>query len=956
MSSPPPTLDRFESLDAAGAIDLVRDAAGGNAARLREILVSLGDACERLAAGEPPRARVAAERVARVASVLGDGSASARAKRALVAALAYGGMLEDAVACAADARATAEAAGDPVEAARADVASLHALAKLGRTDEAVARGSIARDALLAARRPDLAARAELNLANIRKIRGEEREAMACLERALEGIPSGESAARGTVLNTLGETLLQLDRFEDAARSFDEAEQLLEGLPLARAVVLGNRADLRAREGRLGEALRDFARASDAVRTMAPGHHARLALEESEALVVLGSPAEALEAVERALGTANEKGLKAELARGLLVRARIHGAAGRIAPARADAAQAAAIAESMGDARTQRSARMAGSELSLRTGDAEAALRDAREGASGASPLDAARAAVHEARARLALGEKPRAAQIAADARRAAADLSVATVEIDAAVVEADALRALGQAEAAIASLERATGLSESLRAALPAERHRAAFTSSRLRAYEDLALDLLARGDDASLGRAFAVVERARSRTLLDTMLRAVDRTSIAAPGTTTDELASLRARLSALHATIGRSAGEAAGERRGSLPAAIDEMRSIERAIDDLVTREASAGGLVSMLAAPATTAVDAARIMAALEPGDALVSYFTAGEELVAFTACDGRLGCVRAIAHAADIVPLVDKLLFALRAGVREPEDARGLRRTNALLRAVADAVVAPVLETLTERADSTPPAGIRRLVIVPHGALHAVPFAALPVDGQPLVARFEIHQAPSASVLCAPARPGVQRAPSAARAPMLVVGHADEDAPLIDREVAAIAANAGGATRCETIVGAAATIARVRDALPGRRTVHLACHGRFVPALPSASGLRLADGWMPVRDILDVALDADLVFLSGCETGRVAIDAGDEVAGLSRAFLAAGARRLVTSLWPVRDAAAAALATGFHTRFSSGMRPSAALRESMLDSMHAHAHPARWAPFVVSGVLP
>jgi CHAT domain-containing protein len=133
------------------------------------------------------------------------------------------------------------------------------------------------------------------------------------------------------------------------------------------------------------------------------------------------------------------------------------------------------------------------------------------------------------------------------------------------------------------------------------------------------------------------------------------------------------------------------------------------------------------------------------------------------------------------------------------------------------------------------------------------------------------------------------------------------------------------------------------------------VHLACHGRFVPSLPSASGVRLADGWMPLRDIVELGLDADLVFLSGCETGRHAVDIGDELAGIARAFLAGGARRLVTTLWSVRDAAAIEVATRFHEGFSRGLRPSAALRAAMLASLRNRVHPSWWAPFVTTGVL-
>jgi hypothetical protein len=108
-------------------------------------------------------------------------------------------------------------------------------------------------------------------------------------------------------------------------------------------------------------------------------------------------------------------------------------------------------------------------------------------------------------------------------------------------------------------------------------------------------------------------------------------------------------------------------------------------------------------------------------------------------------------------------------------------------------------------------------------------------------------------------------------------------------------------------------------------------------------------------MPVRDIVDLDLDAQVVFLAGCDTGRNSVDAGDELAGISRAFLAAGARCLVAGLWSVRDHAALEVSTEFHKEFSAGCRPSAALRAAALASLRKWEHPSWWAPFVVSGSL-
>ena len=923
----------FEALDAQSRTRVLAEDVRGAAAAV----IALGDECERLAGGHPARAETLGVLLHNCALELGHVAAAARALRATVPALAYLGRLEQSLERAAEARRLASEAGDRVEAARADVASIHALTKLGRTDEALTCGSAARDALRAAGRSDLVARAELNIANVHKVRGERDAAVAALERALSGVTASDAAARGTILNTLGEALLQTDRLDDAMRAFDEAAELLQELPLARAIVAGNKADLLARQGRLGESIRAFAEAAAIAAPIAPGHHARLLIEESEALAVLGAFREALASVDTALEVARARDLKAEMARAFLVRARTLAAVDAHAEADTEAARAFAIATEMSDARTARIAALVRGEAALRLGDPVRASAHATFAKIDASPIERAQAEALSAAALVLRGHAADARDEAERATATARARGVRTVEIDCLATEAACNRALQDSDTAIARLTLAVELAEEIRGTLGAERHRAAFATSRRRVYEELAVDLLARGDRASLEQAFLTVERARSRLLLEGMLRAIERTPAGADAATS-ELAQLRTRLAALHAR-GIDQGSAEGERRGIAPALLADMREVEHAIDVIVLRTQSSAapptGVGSLFARPQ----DFREVASKLEATDALVAYFQAGDEILAFASFEGDLTCVRAIASAEEVADLVEKLLFQLRVGVRGNASAVPSTSLDALARTLHARVMAPILA-------SNPAIGARaaRLVIVPFGALHALPFALLDDGRQRLIEQFEVHLAPSASIACMP---------SAHRRheDSLVVGVADSDAPLIDQEVAAVASH----LKARTLIGHNATIAAFRAAARDASVIHLACHGRFVPSLPSASGLRLADGWLPLRDILELDLDADLVFLSGCETGRHAVDVGDELAGIARAFLAGGARRLVTTLWSVRDAAAINIATEFHAGFAKGMRPSAALRAAMLASIRNRVHPSWWAPFVTTGVL-
>jgi tetratricopeptide (TPR) repeat protein len=949
-------LASWTALAPAAQIDAVQTDERG----MDACLVALGDECERLASASPADALTAGETLANVAQTLGAKSAAARALRATIPALAYQGKLEESIARAELAANTALAADDTIEAARARVASLHALTKLGRTTDALKTGATARDALLAAGRPDLAARAELNLANIHKVRGETSQALAALERALASIPESDGNARGITFNSLGETLLQLDRFEESEQAFRNANELLVAQPLARAIVAGNLADLLARQGRVGEALRIFDDAAHATKDVAPGHHARLEIDRAEALLAIGAFTEALDATTRALEVAATKGLKSESARGTLVLARALLAAGRTTEAQQAQSRAATLVEESGDLRGRRAAALLASELAWTNGDAARAVECAVEaGATNTllaaeSPLDVAHADLRLARAQLLTEDTLGAAKIAELSLDTARRLGVKTIELDALLVSADIARTQQGVAAAIEKLARAVEIAESTRATLGADSHRAAYASLSLRAYEDLALDLLAlgleRGSQTELARAFETTERARSRTLLDTMLRAVDRAldrSNARPveNETERQLASLRARLSALHAAPVRTdeprpntgTNTSTGERRASSqPTTLSELAATERAIDDILTRLETARGVRSLLNAPLTTD----EVLARISPDEVLISYFAAGDELIAFVAERGELRCLRALASMTDITTLVDKLLFLLRVGARVGDAGAEHRNIDALSRALYRAIVEPVLQC-SSNLDQ-----VRRLVVVPCGALHALPFALLDDGEQPLIARFEMQVAPSASIAC-----GHFDEVDRSKADAAIVAFADQNAPLITEEAERIARH----YRVQPLVGLDATRARFADAITNARIVHLACHGRFVSALPSASGLRLADGWISMRDIVDLRLNAGVVVLSGCETGRHAVDAGEELSGLTRAFHAAGARRLVTTLWPVRDAAALTISDRFHADFLAGSRPSAALRHSILALRRETPHPSWWAPFVVSGVL-
>ena len=119
----------------------------------------------------------------------------------------------------------------------------------------------------------------------------------------------------------------------------------------------------------------------------------------------------------------------------------------------------------------------------------------------------------------------------------------------------------------------------------------------------------------------------------------------------------------------------------------------------------------------------------------------------------------------------------------------------------------------------------------------------------------------------------------------------------------------------------------------------------------------SSLKLADGWLTAHDVLTGTIDADLVVLSACESGRLNSDRVlNEPVGLARSFLAAGAHAVVVSLWLAHDEATFELMTRFHENLNQGSTPVVALQAARTAVAETNPHPAAWAPFIVHGGLP
>jgi CHAT domain-containing protein len=159
--------------------------------------------------------------------------------------------------------------------------------------------------------------------------------------------------------------------------------------------------------------------------------------------------------------------------------------------------------------------------------------------------------------------------------------------------------------------------------------------------------------------------------------------------------------------------------------------------------------------------------------------------------------------------------------------------------------------------------------------------------------------------------------------------------------------------------EALIGNKALKSNILQQMPKARLIHFATHGVLninTSVVPGAIALAPSgndSGFLTSSEILDLDLNAELVVLSACDTGR-GIITSDGVLGLSRCLFLAGVPSVILSLWEVPDSSTKVLMTEFHRNLHSGMNKAQALRQAMLTTMEQYRNcPEMWAAFTLIG---
>jgi CHAT domain-containing protein len=832
-------------------------------------------------------------------------------------------------------------------------------------------------------RPGFAASVLNNQALCHDALGEFDKSMATYERALAlHRASGNEAGQSETLGNIGGVHLLLGRYREAISRYDEAYAISRRLDATQSMVLDliNLGAARSAAGAFDQARDDLTRA----RTLAQA--AGLAREDADAARALarldelsGRYDDARRRLADAAGLYDRAGLARESVDALHAMGLLDLATGDLGAAAERFERAADAAARLKYFTGRVASLLAQSELEMRrrhhTGAQRHAVAAQMESRAAGDLARESAATLMLARVHLAAGRGDDAREAAEHALGLARRSTGALAEAEARLQLAEALRALGRTSDAIAELDRAEALDgvgdvaalawrlafargralesagrlddalvqflaavesiERTRHGLASDRTRTGFLDDKREVYTALIRLLLRLGRSVD---AFDVAERLRAEGYIALLARSA--ALARAPGIAIP--AELVSRLRQLQQSLEDELRQAQTDRRG---AALGSYRQAIRDAEADWARAVAALTGTPGLSRPRVP--DARTVQRHLGLRDALVQFVVGADATVAFVLTRQALNATVLPVAASDLRTRIE-LLRALVA-----------RQDSSEWEAPATRLDLELIEPL-RRAGWLQ--GVTRLLIVPHAELNYLPFAVLrratPGAVRLLVEDYSLSVRPAATALVQSSR-----RVSPART-LLALAPARPRLPFARQEVESLGALFPAARR-EVLVGARATEAEFKRAAGQYRIVHLATHGFFNRINPLFSGIDLEpgpgeDGRLQVYEILGLSLAADLVTLSACDTALGAgeltdLPAGEELVGLTRAFLSAGSRHVLATLWEISDEATASLMAAFYrnARSQPARDALAAVMRRQIAAGGRAAHPYYWAPFVIVG---
>lgn len=738
-----------------------------------------------------------------------------------------------------------------------------------------------------------------NLALCYSALGRTDDALATFDRALRiAAQAGVERDQADWERGKGEVLLRAGQYDTALAQYDKAQQVYERGGLKRELVdlLNDTGNLRLLLGDTASAERDFRRALQLAHSIGNPHG-----------VIVN----------------------------LLSLAELERRRARPSHALSDAGAALGMARKAGDLTNQNASLIALALVQQDRGNFDAAIESARDAVDLAqqmqNPPEEAQARYMEAEVLRAQRQwNPALEQYGA---AAAVEKAFADPELHWRLDfgRGQALEAQGRTADAVDAYESAVSTLEKVRAGLVEERFRAGYLQDRYQVYVAL-VELLLRLHRAS--EAFSYSERLRARSYLDQLGPSV-------PPAGGERERELEERIRQLRHAMQDEWSQPPAQRRQRAPEAFSaELAEAERQYSELLDRNVTAPGRAA--AVPGASAVQRE-----LPARSALLEYVVGSRQL-------DILVITPSAVHATSIpVPRrqLESRIELLRYFISHPGDDEWRLPAAGLRHILIDPVEHPGWLH-----------GTRELFLAADGVLNYVPFAALPrtgdAAGRYLVDDYVLAYLPTAAALH-PSNgdepPGEESA--------LALAPSNAHLRWSGREARNVAALFAGRSRL--LAGSLASESSFKRLVGNYQVLHLATHAYLNRYAPLLSALQLEpgageDGRLEVHEILQLHLHADLVTLSACETGLgsgyfTAVPAGDEFVGMTRAFLSAGARSVVASLWAVNDRSTLNLMLRFyrHRKRTDSATALAEAQREMSKAATSYRHPYFWAPFTVTG---
>lgn len=867
---------------------------------------------------------------------------------------------------------------DEIGWARTRIGRISACLNLSRTTEALRDAMAAHEIFMRHNKLVRAAQVDVNAAVINYELGHYEQALRLFDRAIETYQQHGENVDLNIARARGNKALALaaqGKFREAVALHEQARAAFlaygeqQEISVAREDL--NIADSYASQGHYSEALHLFKRS----RQLFQKYHMESAAHEvaqpmCQCLMRLNRVREAHELAEETVEFFRTiPGQRHNLARSLMHLATTATLEGEFTEAEDILQEASDLLEEGGLMRLAWLARLRRAELYFADGHLAASLREAQHVADAFADQEdlpqLARATLLLARIAYAQNDIATASHLCSHALDIAHSQELLDLQYEANDLLGQLAEHMGDLEGAAHYYDRAVQGIDDVQSRLVLD-ERTSFLENKGGIYQRAMLLSLKLGDKE---QALAYIEKAKSRVLGDYLrnnmeihLRAGDETG----ELVLDDLSKLRQDHAWFSSIVYDTENEAnlsdTAMRRvlavGPANARKEMQRreqQIERLLEQIQVR--SGGDLVARPRVNWTNSI-VTSLWQKLEPQALMLEYYVADQDLYIFQLTQHGID-VQLVRGAG---PKLERLMSLWQANLDMAGQAAGTQdRATAffglqenslgLLQKLYDLLLQPVIEQVQRS---------QHLIIVPYGVLHYLPFHCLFDGVQFLIEQHDISYLPSASILEICRQRGQQIDSKAlSLQDSLVLGLSDggrlafalEEAQAVARQLGVLPA-----------LDNAATTSLLLQKGPRSPIVHIAAHGMFRLDAPNFSYIKLANKHLDTIEVFNLDLSScSLVTLSACETGRAVVRGVDEVIGLGRGFLYAGAASLLPTLWKVDDASSAELMDMFYHSLLNGATKTVALAEAQRAFLARartsirpyRVHPYFWAAFHLIG---